>query len=229
MILFWEDIEKRYKNYSNIKTKVGREVKKGSLILLKKGLYTDDRNAHGFVFANAIYSPSYVSFVTALKIHGLTEVDQTVFQSATRNKNRHKNYVNELGEFSYRDVPSKIFHQANVYLNFGSYTILVASREKAICDTLYSLETLTSAKALKTYLFDELKISEEEFWKMNLELILSLCPLYKSRTLNVLERIIEKRLGIVHVKKNNKKASSKNKAKDAWDALAAFRNKYVDN
>ena len=230
MVLFEEDLQKRYQMYSNIRTKVVREVKKGVLIPLKKGLYTDDPKAPPFVFGNAIYGPSYISFETALMIHGLISGKIDVVSSATRGKNKHKEFVNEIGRFLYQDVPADAFPKNNIFVEEGQYTFLIATKEKAVCDTLYKADSLLTLRELKHYLFDELGLLENDFWNLNLPLMLSLCPLYKARSLNTLEHLLEKRLGIIKRKKPvSKKASSRNKARNAWDALAAFRNKYGEN
>ena len=228
MILLTEDLEKRYRTYSNIKTKVAREVKSGALIKLKKGVYTDDATVPGYVFCSAIYSPSYVSFETALAIHGLSPVKTGFFYSATKKKNKHKNFVNDLGEFIYQDVPDEVFNQSVFYYKEEGFLILVASKEKAVCDTLYKADTITSIKALKGYIFGEIGVNEDLFWGLNLHQILMLCPLYKCRTINTLERMIRKHLGLPQTQKKPKKNASKDKAQEAWNALAAFRNKYQE-
>ena len=228
MILLVNDLKKRYRSYSNVKSKVSREVKNGTLIKLKKGVYTDDRAAPGYVFAGAIYSPSYVSFETALQIHGLIGPQKAVFYSATKDKDKHKNYVNDLGEFFYQDIPNDVFHQGTIYLKDSGYLFLVAGKEKAICDTLYKANSLTSIKKLKDFLFKELGLNEDVFWGLNTDQILQFCPLYKSRSLHNLELMIRKRLGLPVAAKAKKKASEKDSAQEAWDALAAFRNKYQD-
>ncbi len=225
MILKSKDLEKRYKTYSNIRTKVGREVEKGVLIPLKKGIYTDDPMAEPFVFANEICSPSYVSFESALALHGLIPKKSGKVFSATKSKSHTKEFVNQFGKFFYQDVPAKVYAKANAYYDAGTYVVLVASKEKAICDCLYRGEVILSIRELKKYLFQTLGIIEEEFWKLNLQQMLSLCPYYRSRSLNTLQKFIEKKLGIAHKGKKKKKKSI-SKADDAWEALAKFRNKY---
>lgn len=225
MILNSKEIEIRYKNYSNIRTKVGREVKKGVLIPLKRGIYTDDPNAEPYVFANEICSPSYVSFETALQLHGLTTKKSSKIYSATKRKSHLNHFVNKFGKYYYQDVPVDVYSKSNVYLESGSYAVLAASKEKAICDCLYKADVILSMRDLKDYLFIRLAIVEELFWKLNLEQMLSLCPYYGSRSLNTLERLLEKKLGTPHkAKLKKKKTSSKEEA--AWEALAKFRNKY---
>ncbi|MCR5079170.1 MAG: hypothetical protein K6B65_04580 [Bacilli bacterium] len=226
MILEREDILKRYQSYSNIKTKVAREVKNGNLIMLKKGIYTDDQNAPGYVFANAISSPSYLSFESALFVHGLTSKNPNGFYSASKGKNKSKKFVNKFGTYYYRDIPIGAYSKDNFYFQEGAYSFLMANKEKAICDCLYAAKTMTSMREVKNYLFLELKISEEVFYRLNLKLMLSLCPLYKSRTLSTLARLLEKRLGVMPEKKRKAELKQKQNAKDAWDVLAKLRNKY---
>ncbi|MBQ2070663.1 MAG: hypothetical protein II467_07030 [Bacilli bacterium] len=226
MILLKDDLQKRYQDYSNIKTKVAREVKNGNLIMLKKGIYTDDFDSPAYVFANAISSPSYLSFESALYLHGLISKKPNAVFSSTRGKNKTKKFVNKLGTFYYRDVPTGAYSKGNIYFQEGSYSFLIANKEKAICECLYAAETMTSIKAIKDYLFNQLKISEEVFFHLNLKQMLSFCPLYKSRSVSSLERLLQKTLGIVPEKKLKAQQKAKETTKEAWDALARLRNKY---
>ena len=68
----------------------------------------------------------------------------------------------------------------------------IASKEKALCDLLYSKYPVRSIKDLKTLLFEDMRIDENEFLKMNFEFIKEIAPLYHSNSLNVLKKYLSK-------------------------------------
>ena len=68
----------------------------------------------------------------------------------------------------------------------------IASKEKALCDILYSKYPVRSIKDLKILLFKDIRIDENEFFKMNFEFIKEITPLYHSNSLNVLKKYLSK-------------------------------------
>ena len=67
----------------------------------------------------------------------------------------------------------------------------MASPEKALCDTLYKKAPVSSMKELKALLFEDLRIDENEFYKLKKEDLLYLCPLYRKKNLNFLKKYVE--------------------------------------
>ena len=51
----------------------------------------------------------------------------------------------------------------------GEYSYLIAIPEKALCDKLYSMPPVTSVKGIEQMLFEDLRIDEEEFSRLNAE------------------------------------------------------------
>jgi len=194
MIMTMLDINEKYKNYSDILGKVNREVKKGNLIAVVKGLYETDKNTPGYLLASYIYGPSYLSFEYALSYHGLIPEKVVNYTCATFGKNKSKTYSNMFGNYAYRDVPKAAYpYGIEVYIQEG-YSYFVATKEKAICDILYIKKPQTSMKRIKTLLFDDLRIDIEEFYKLDKDELLSLCSLYRSKNISLLKKIIEKEL-----------------------------------
>jgi hypothetical protein len=72
----------------------------------------------------------------------------------------------------------------------GQYSYQVATPEKALCDKLYTISPVTSVKELKNLLFEDLRIDEDAFNKLNMEDILKMAPLYRSTNLNLLVKLI---------------------------------------
>ncbi len=72
------------------------------------------------------------------------------------------------------------------------YTYLIATPEKALCDKLYSLKPVSNQQELKTLLFDDLRIDEIEFNKLNIEDIRILTETYGSKNISLLYKIMRK-------------------------------------
>lgn len=111
-------------NYLAPANKLRRLIEKGEIIKLTKGLYETNQNISGYLVANAIYGPSYLSFDYALA------------------------YLYEI-----------------LLIQEGDYYYSIASAEKALCDKLYTLNSVHSKKELIHLLFEDLRIDQDEFLK----------------------------------------------------------------
>ncbi len=194
MILSQEDLKIKYKEYSDVKGKIRREVAAGNLIPLLRGLYETDATVSGKYLAGHIYGPSYLSFDYALSVYSL--IPETVFNtftSATFKKSKTKVYENHFGTFIYKDVPEAVYSFGVLIKEEGDYSYLIATPEKALCDKLYSLSPISTIKGLRSLLFEDLRIDESEFRKLNIEELCELAPLYKSTTLNTLVKLIRRK------------------------------------
>jgi hypothetical protein len=144
---------------------------RGEIFKIIRGLYETDRNTPGEVLAGAIYGPSYLSFEYALSRHGLIPERVNLFTSASFQKNKNKLYQTPFGEFSYSDIPTEVFpHGVNIK-NIEDRPYAMATCEKALCDRLYKESPITSKRAMESFLFENLRIENEDF--NNLDLILS--------------------------------------------------------
>ena len=193
MILSQEDFKIKYKDYSDVKGKIRREVAVGNLIPLMRGLYETDATISGKYLAGHIYGPSYLSFDYVLSVYSL--IPETVFNtftSATFKKSKTKTYQNHFGTFIYKDVPEAVYSFGVLIKEEGDYSYLIATPEKALCDKLYSLSPVNTLKGLRSLIFEDLRIDESEFWKLNIDELCELAPLYKSTTLNTLVKLIRR-------------------------------------
>lgn len=192
MIITTEQLKEQYSHLSDPIGKISRNVKKGLLFPLVKGIYETDANAHGSKLAQFIYGPSYLSFDYVLYAQGLIpEAVYNTFTCATFNKRRVKTYTNHFGTFIYRDVPSEVFSLGVFVFTEGSYSYQVASAEKALCDKLYTISPVRSIKGLKQLLFEDLRIDEDAFNALNKDDILKIAPLYRSTNLNLLAKFLK--------------------------------------
>ncbi len=193
MIYDFQSLSVKYKEYSNIYQKINNECKKGILVKIKRGLYTDDLYNDKEVIANICYNPSYISFEYALSYYGVIPEFVSTFTSATFGKKNNKIYHMKDSTFDYRSVPDDVFPMGILIMkNSKDISYKIASKEKALCDLLYSKYPVRSIKDLKTLLFEDMRIDENEFLKMNVEFIKEIAPLYHSNSLNVLTKYLNK-------------------------------------
>ena len=77
---------------------------------------------------------------------------------------------------------------ANNQRNFAKQrdNYLLAGPEKALCDKLYSVSPLRSRKALRTWLFENMRIEEEDFRNLSTVVLNRLSKLYASTNLKLL-------------------------------------------
>ena len=193
MIYDFQSLRIKYKKYSNIYQKINNECKKGILVKIKRGLYTDDLYNDKEVIANICYNPSYISFEYALSYYGVIPEFVSTFTSATFGKKNNKIYHMKDCTFDYKNVPDEVFPMGILIMkNSKDISYKIASKEKALCDLLYSKYPVRSIKDLKILLFEDMRIDENEFLKMNVEFIKEIAPLYHSNSLNVLKKYLNK-------------------------------------
>ena len=190
MIVTYQMLLENLKNYKSPDNKIKRMIDKKEIIKLRKGLYEMNKNASGYLFAGAIYGLSYLSLDYALSYYGLIPERVVEYTSVTSNTRKTKTYTNLFGRYTYRDIPIAAYPYEVKLMQEGDYSYWLASPCKALCDKLYTLKPVKNKKELKTLLFEDLRIDEDEFNKLDKQVLLDLCPLYKSTNLNILRKII---------------------------------------
>jgi len=192
MIYDLQSLRVKYSNYSNIAQKIQLETKKGNLVKIKRGLYSDDIKIDIVVITNVCYGPSYLSFEYALSYYGLIPERVSSYTSACYNKKNNKEIYTSVGKIEYRSIPNDVFSYGIMfYKNENNMTYKMACKEKAICDMLYSKYPVRTIKDLKILLFDDLRIDEDEFAKLDFSFIDSIADLYHSNTLLTLKKYIK--------------------------------------
>jgi len=180
--------------YSNKNTKLSRDVKEGKLFKIVNGLYETNPNVPGYLLAGSIYGPSYISFEYALSFYGLIPERVTTITCATLDKKKKKQYNTDFGVFTYRDVPVLVYPEEIILKEENNYSYQIATPEKALCDKLYTLAPLNNYTNLENMLFNDLRIDEEEFNKLNVDKIDKLSNLYHSTNVNLLARYIRRNI-----------------------------------
>lgn len=184
-------LKEKYKDYTDVNGKIKRDIDKGILFPLVRGIYETNSSVDGFLLASYIYGPSYLSFEYALSFHNIIPERVVVYTNATFNKRKSKFYQNHFGLFTYRDVPNTAFPFSVKAYEENGYAYFIASPEKALCDLLYIKEPVGSIKELKMVLFDDLRINKDAFGQLNFDDILFLSYKYISNNMKYLRKYIE--------------------------------------
>lgn len=117
--------------------------KKGYIKKIIKGFYifTDlevNKN-HLYIFSNKAFTPSYISFESALSFYGLIP-ESILSTTAASSKNTYK-FKSCFGDFIYRKIkPSLMFGYK--LIKYNNYTFKIAEVEKAILDLFYIKQSL---------------------------------------------------------------------------------------
>ena len=191
MIKTIEDLKLQYKNYSDINGKIRREIKDGKYIPIIRGLYETDKTTPGYYLSSYIYGPSYLSFDYSLSYYGMIPERVTNYTLATYNKQKTKKYITAFGTYIYRDIPKSAYPFDIFVIEENNYVYYIASKEKALCDKLYSSKPVTSVKQLKEMIFVDLRIDTDAFFSLDIEKLGMLIPKYKSKNLNYLQKLIK--------------------------------------
>ena len=175
--------------YKQPQMKLRQMTQRGEISQVIRGLYETESDTPGEVLAGAIYGPSYLSFDYALSRHGLIPEGVRLFTSASFKKNKTKLYTTPFGEFSYSDVPADVFpHGVNIE-NAEDRPYAMATCEKALCDRLYKESPLASKRAMEVFLFENLRIENENFQNLDFDFIQEVAPLYKRKNLYILSKM----------------------------------------
>ncbi len=192
MVISSEELLFENRSYAVPQIRIQRMVKKGELIPLKRGMYETDSAAPGFLMANAILGPSYISFEYALSYHSMIPERVITYTSATFGKNKKKEFTNSFGTFTYRDIPQEVYPYYYSRELYGNRPYLIASREKALCDQLYIATPIRGIHDFEEFLFDGMRLDEDIFDSLDFEKIKRIAPLYHKTNLYQLEKLIEK-------------------------------------
>ena len=185
-------IKNKLDKYSNKDTKLSREVRNGNLFKIINGLYETDANTPGYLLAGSIYGPSYISFEYALSFYGLIPERVTTITSATFDKKKKKQYNTNFGVFTYRDIPILAYPEEIILKEENKYSYQIATPEKALCDKLYTITPLNNYSNLENVLFNDLRINEKEFNRLDVNKIEKLSKLYHSSNVDLLARYIRR-------------------------------------
>jgi len=133
--------------------------KKGYLVKVAKGRYIFSDLKIGeetlYEIANRIYSPSYVSFQTALSHYGLIPESVYVVMSASSRKTYR--FKTAVGAFIYRAIRPRLFFGYDI-VEKDRTTFKLATPEKALLDLFYLDDSLKTEAD-----FESLRVNKDVF------------------------------------------------------------------
>ena len=193
MIITTSMLTDRLQEFGDPAGKILRMNEKGELFRLTRGLYETDRTVSGHCLAGAIFGPSYLSFDYALSSYGLIPEATYTYTSATFDKKKTKEVNNRFGRFTYRDVPSDAYPFGIIINEENGYVYQMACPEKALCDKLYTMPPVTSQRETEKMLFEDLRIDEDAFSKLDIDGIIQIGGKYHSNNLKYLMKYLQRR------------------------------------
>ena len=169
------------KGYASPRAKITRMIRSGEVIQLRRGLFLEgsekDYSLKGI--AAVLYGPSYISFEYALSLYGLIPERAGAVTSATYGKNKDKVFRTPVGDFYYRYLPAAVFPYCVLRETEKGQSYLIASPEKALCDSLYKTRGADSQGRLEALLFGEWRMDEKALATLDREAVSFLAPLYR--------------------------------------------------
>lgn len=167
------DIKRTLENHTRrlIETKVLTPLEKGKYMIT-------DSDVSDFEIANFLYSPSYISFETALNYHGILGQFPFEIISSTTKKSNKKEILGKT--YRYTKINKKMY---TGYYKSGNS--LIAYPEKALFDQLYMI-------ALKKK--GEGYLNEMDYSKIRKKDIEQYLPLISSRVAREIKYLISKYL-----------------------------------
>ncbi len=182
------------KEYSSPKSKITGLLKKGELTKIKRNLYVtpNDDSVSLNTLANIIYGPSYISFEYALSFYGIIPERVEIITSAVYNKKKNKKFSTPLGLFEYKYINKKIYPYGIIRVSEKEYSCLIASKEKALCDTLSKIASVESVKRMSYLLYDDLRIERDNILNLNYKDISFYSGIYYQFNVKLLKKLIDK-------------------------------------
>ena len=144
----------------------------GQIIRLKRGLYVVSPKVSRValsteLIANHLYAPSYVSKQTALRYYGL--IPETVYTTQSMTVKHSRNFDTPVGRFEFQNIAREAFSIGITYINKQSYSFLIATPEKALCDMIANspMVNLRYLKDVESYLEEDIRMDIEDFRNMD--------------------------------------------------------------
>ena len=170
------DIKSCFLHLASPEKKIQSLEKSGELIRLKRNLFIVNQELAGKetdvrLCANHIYGPSYVSFQWALRYYGMIPEQVFLMTSATTKRTRF--FETPIGNFRYVQVPASYFPIGVESKEEQGVCFLMATREKALCDTILldNFVPNQSIKALAVYLEDDMRLDMDILDELDVDII----------------------------------------------------------
>lgn len=181
------------KDYKVPRAKVTALLRAGDMIRIKKGLYVPGESyGKGYsrnVLANLIYGPSYVSRESALAFYGLIPERVTAVTSVTMKRN--KRFQTPLGLFDYAYLtPHKYAVGITREGQNPHEAFLIATPEKALCDSLAREKDLRTAREVEFFLAEGLRLETGSLANLDIVMLDEIAAAYRNQAVNGLLKLV---------------------------------------
>ncbi|MCC1485658.1 type IV toxin-antitoxin system AbiEi family antitoxin domain-containing protein [Winogradskyella immobilis] len=154
-------------DYQRPNDKISELLKSKELISIRRGLYIigpkiDLPSPEPFLIANHLRGPSYVSLESALSYWNM--IPERVYEISSVTIKTSKLYKTQVGRFSYHQLKIPYYSYGMKKIEYSSkQTLLIASREKALCDKIVLTPkiNLRSIKQTQEFLIEDLRMDSE--------------------------------------------------------------------
>lgn len=155
------------RDYQSPNDKISELLKSKELISLRRGLYVIGPNIdlpqpEPFLIANHLRGPSYVSLESAFSYWNM--IPERVYEISSVTTKTSKQYKTPVGRFSYQQLKTPYYSYGIKNIEYSpKQTILIASREKALCDKIILTPkiNLRSIKQTQEFLIEDLRMDAE--------------------------------------------------------------------
>lgn len=175
------------KAYRYPRNKIRRLLAQQAIIRLKKGLYIAGQPQNAPIqkktLANLLYGPSYISLASALSYWGF--IPERVEEITSVTTKRNKFFTTPLGAFSYRYLPIHKFNLAAELLIFEQTSFLIATREKAICDTLYFAPSFADEREMVDFLEHDVRMEIESLPALRITILKELRQRFQDNNVSI--------------------------------------------
>lgn len=170
------DIKSCFSNLTSPEKKIQALEKSGEIIRLKRNLYIVNEELCGKrtdarLCANHLYGPSYISLQWALRYYGM--IPERVWAMTCVTTKRTRKFETPIGNFQYMQVPPSYFPFGVESMEEDGVCFLMASREKALCDTILYDKFVPhqSIRSLVTYLEEDMRLDMDVLHELDTNII----------------------------------------------------------
>lgn len=182
-------------DYKKPRDKIRNLIQAEDIIRIKKGLYILGKDYgkpyNKYVLANLIYGPSYITGQTALSFWNLIPERVDLVISMTAKK--RKQFETPAGRFTYLYCPAAVFGIGVRLRDAGDGKhFLIASPEKALCDTAAAQPHLTTKKDMGEFL-ELMRLDPVFYENLQFSLLDEIKAGYRRRSVTALIRCLKER------------------------------------
>ena len=161
--------------------KLNHLEKQGFLKKIYRGFYSFEDRSNRMMAANSLHSPSYISFESALGFYGMIPEKVEMVFSVTQS--RSLRIKTTLGVLTYRSQSTDLYAKGMSMEYIDRGPILIASKEKALLDTLSQHKLKANKlpeKEIYEYVVESMRVDTDELFSLSIMKLKKLAYLYRN-------------------------------------------------